>query len=191
MQMIKKGLTLVEVLVSVALFALLSVSLYSLLRTGIAARKKITSEQVIFQNICFSLELFAKDMRNIVKFKSDDPKFPFLKGDGNNIEFIVTSFNYQKGLPDLHKVRYELSNGTLVKQTNAIFGDSEGKTIECISGISGIRFLYFDINQAADKQWRDSWEKYDELPFGVRVDITWKDGRQKEHTVDKYVMLAR
>lgn len=187
----KRSLTLVEVLVSVALFALLCVSIYSLLRTGLAARKKIMAEQALFQNICFSLERFAKDMHNIVKFKSGDPNFPFLKGGSDNIEFIATGFDYQKNLPALHKVRYEIIGGALAKQITAVFGDSEEKRINCISGINSIRFSYFDINQKDDKQWRDSWEKYDELPFAVRLDVSWKDIRQKEHIVNKYVMLAR
>jgi len=177
--------------VSVALFALLSVSLYSLLRTGIMARKKITAEQALFQDICFKLELLAKDLHNLVLFKPGDPQFPFLEGDMDSFEFITTAFDYRQALPVLRRVRYEFNDGALTKTISGIFAQGEEKTTDFITGIGGVSFFYFDLNRAVDKQWRDSWQKHDELPFGVRIELSWKGKGKKEYKVNKYVMLAK
>ena len=63
-----KGLTLIEMLVAVTIFSVLSVSMYLLLNTGISVRKKIESSGAQILNINLKLDKLSQEIRNIVFF---------------------------------------------------------------------------------------------------------------------------
>ncbi|UCC96216.1 MAG: prepilin-type N-terminal cleavage/methylation domain-containing protein [Candidatus Omnitrophota bacterium] len=187
--MMKRSLTLIEVLVAVAIFASLSISLYLLLRSGIRVRNKIESQQATFQNIYLRLERTAQELRNVIFFKKNDSGFKELE-EKEMLEFYTLIFDYSTETPRLLHITYSFQEGTLTKTIKEPFGEESLRSFHVIENVESFHFSYFD-EKNIEEPWQEKWENIKRLPQGIKMQLIYKDERGKLSSLNKYVFLHR
>ena len=181
----RKSLTLIEVMVAMTIFSILSVSLFYLLRTGIFVRERIEQEQSNVHNLYLNVEKVGKELRNIISFKSEEIGF---KGDAQNLEFYALVFDYAGGQAKVVRTSYEYKEKALTKTLkNPLTGDVL-KTFNVLEDVGKVMFFYFDSQ--AD-EWKDSWDNNEVIPCGVKISITYTNAQGKNAVLDKYVSIYR
>ncbi len=185
----KKSLTLIEVLVAVAIFGVISVSLFSLLHTGISVRKKVKLDQTRAQNVCLNLENIAKNLRNIVLFKKGDPQYPLLQGDGQSLQFYALSYDYLAKLTKIVKLSYGFKQGVLARAVAEPLGDDQPVRIaEVLEDLQELRFYYY-LEGAKEGAWQPKWEETDRLPQGIKIAVKYKNSQGQDSKLEKYVFI--
>lgn len=206
-----KTLTLVEILVSVTIFSLLSLSLYLLLNTGILVKEKIEVKQNTFQNVYLGLEKIAQEIRNAVFFRKDDSGF---KGDSESLEFYTLLFDWEKEQPKILKVKYNVEDEyipeeyvtkkvilkTVYEPFEEVKENQEKSSITVLGNANDIGFSYFYIEDAKvvekescnldkDEERESSEEEKKIFPQGVKIKLTYMENKESEFSVEKYVFL--
>ncbi|MCP4651946.1 MAG: hypothetical protein GY858_00980 [Candidatus Omnitrophica bacterium] len=170
----KKSLTLIEVLMACAIFAVVAVSLYSLLSGTIFTHKRMA--KCNHQNVYRNLEIVAGDLRNGVCFGGDDLVFD---GNSRQCRFKSLAKNYKTGHLQILDISYNFYNNALFKNVKKS-GDSS-KT-EFISDIENMELTYFN---GESNTWHESCQSEDGFPSAVRLKIT---GRNEENW-EKYICV--
>lgn len=181
----RAGLTLVEVMVAVTIFAVLSVSLCFLLRTGIFVRKKVDLEQSVAQNMYLRLEKIARELRNIISFYDADTGF---KGGGRGMELYSLLFDYAAQSPEILHITYNFEDTALSRTVEHPLTMKTIRSFDFIEGLESLDFYYFNIDNG---QWEDSWDDKESLPRGVKIELTYKNDKGKVSSLDKYVFIHR
>ncbi len=189
-----KALTLIEVLVAVAIFSALSVSLYMFLRTGIQVREKIDVEQAFLQDMYLKLDRLAQELRNRVSFKNDDPGFPVIRGDQESLEFYSLGFDYVADVPKILHITYSFSDKALKKSIDEPYRDASLKSYVFMEDLERIEFYYYDDAEIDEAQrykqtWPRSEDESDIAPAGIRFELVYKDKKGKENILSKYIFL--
>ncbi|MFH1768776.1 MAG: prepilin-type N-terminal cleavage/methylation domain-containing protein [Candidatus Omnitrophota bacterium] len=177
------GLTLIEVLIALSIFSLLSVSLYLLLRGGIIARRRIEVDQTSIQGMHLVLERIAQEIRGCFAFKKEDSGF---KGENKSLEFYSTIFDYSLSAPAVRRLIYRFHEGTLVKDIIAPFSETAEKTFTVLDGLDGLSFYYFNNQESV---WQEVWEDSAVLPLAVKIEASYKDNREKVTVLDKHIFI--
>ena len=217
---VRKGLTLVEILISLSIFSFVGLAVYGLLRTGLHTREKILDPSVSVGQQYLDLEHLAQEVRTAFTFRAADPGF---SGDSKTIHFYCTSFDYKEGVPCVKRVGYAFVKDELIKQEYEALSGKQEREFSFITNLKNVDFAYF----AEDGQWIDRWppgdgeeggdgfsldeEIYDDerdgrlsqtkatdtlqgkaqlLPRAVRLDVVFSLG-SKDVTFSKYVFLYR
>lgn len=179
-----KTLTLIEVLVAVAIFSSLSVSLYLLLRSGIVVRKRIESEYGGLQNIYLHLERIGQELRNVIIFTQNDTGF---SGSRSEVRFYSLLFDYPSSMPKILKISYRFRDNTLFKTVEEPFKEEPQKTFALCKNIKQLKFYYY----YKEKEWKDTWENREILPKGVKIELILKGKNGGQRKLNKYVFIYR
>ena len=183
-----KGLTLIEMLVAVTIFSVLSVSMYLLLNTGISVRKKIESSGAQILNINLKLDKLSQEIRNIVFFSENDSRF---RGNELNIEFYTLLFDYNTHSSKISKISYFFNQGVLSKKTEVPFKKHNFKEYGFIDGLEKINFSYFTGNGNDEDAFQNKWENIKKLPKGIKINLLYKDKSGEKTSFEKYVLISR
>ncbi|MCK5288693.1 MAG: prepilin-type N-terminal cleavage/methylation domain-containing protein [Candidatus Omnitrophica bacterium] len=194
-KMIRKSFTILELLVSLMIFSLVSVAVYSVLSNGIAVWRKgnINNKQEI--RVRIALEKMSRRLRNSFKFKtipfegtSESIKFPsFIERaieDNNTLEMgqIIYFFNdNKKGLFQEEKTYPELFQQ----------GENDS-SLEIISGVKNWTFSYCYLDNATGEyKWKDDWKKEDQdtYPKAVRIECLIVLGGNIEKDISKIIFM--
>jgi len=160
------GFTLIEVVISSALMAIIIVCAYLCLNAGLASQKVIEPRVEIFQNARVALAILASDLRSACPFPKD---FEFLgtqrtigDSEADNLDFAT--HNYTPKRPhegDFCEISYYLNPDpesgrlTLWRRRNPRIATDPlkgGRREEIATGLVGAKFEYFD-----GLDWYDSW----------------------------------
>ena len=160
------GFTLIEVVISSALMALILVSAYLCLNAGLTSQKMIEPRAEIIQNARVAMALLAADLRNACPLSKD---YQFLgtrrllgEMDADNLDFAT--HNYTPRHPhegDFCEESFYLDQDpetgqfSLWRRRNPTIAPdplSGGNKEEIAKGVVGVRFEYFD-----GLDWYDSW----------------------------------
>ncbi|MEL0068585.1 MAG: type II secretion system minor pseudopilin GspJ [Gammaproteobacteria bacterium] len=184
----QRGFTLIEVLVAVAIFGMLSVAAYTVLDSGMRSQKQseerlshLAELQRLFFNISQDFAYISKrpsrndlgDLEPLLYGESD------VSGQGFKMAFNRTNWRNPAGFPRSHMqhVEYRLEDEKIYRK-HRVFLDMAPNTPEVD------RMLAADIEsvivqfQSPTKQWSDGWgqfvEMQDKMPVAVRIQITSK-----------------
>jgi uncharacterized protein (TIGR02599 family) len=91
-----KGFTLVELLVSLALFSIVILVVLSILSMGITGQRKVLALQGAQENARFILEFIAKELRMSVINGSTASTLDITRSDGNRIGYSFTNGNIER-----------------------------------------------------------------------------------------------
>ncbi|MCL5056273.1 MAG: type II secretion system GspH family protein [Firmicutes bacterium] len=111
----RKGATLIEVLVAVAVFAILTSLIVSFWSTGIQMYERQNSLTQANQNLNLALNVVSSDLRQAI---NDPPQYPFpdLANPSQSLVFYRYEYNSQTGTLDLHKIQYQItSSGDFIR----------------------------------------------------------------------------
>lgn len=180
----KPGLTLIEVLLAVIIFAILSLSLYSMLNTSLSIRRKIEGQHSQFQSIYLNIENIAQDLRNIVKFKKDNSGF---KPQANSLEFYTIAFNYSNKLSELVRLAYIWEDNKVYKVTKDIFTENILSKFPILDDIYSFDLYYFDPQE---KNWVRELKDNKIIPIGIRIELVYKNKQKQTYNFKKYVFIC-
>ncbi len=182
-----RGFTLIEILVAVAIFGLLSIAAYSILDAGMRSRQQ-TEERLgkleILQRVIHTIErdlrmLSARQVRN-----EFGDKVPILRGESEPsglqtfFEFTRAGWRNPAGLPrsNLQHIIYNFEQNTL-KRHHTIFLDqtsnSPGVTRTLLEDVTHFSLKF--LNQ--QKQWKNTWspsgssDDNQQLPQAVKLSL--------------------
>lgn len=181
----RRSLTLIEVMVAVAIFSILSVSLFYLLRTGLFVRERIEQDQANVHNLYLNVEKVGRELRNIISFKNEETGF---KGDAQHLEFYALVFDYVGEQSNVVCTEYGYKEKMLTKTLKDPLNAEVVKTFDVLENVENVTFYYFD-SQA--EEWKDSWENKKVLPHSIRISVMYTNSQGKSTTLDKYVSLYR
>jgi hypothetical protein len=169
----------VELLIAVALFSVVSVSVYFHLQTGVLLYTRAGRDLSSINDYRLCFEKIEKELHNIVPF--DEVEF---KGEQDTLEFPAYVEVFKKGerCDDLYKVTYIFKNKSFFRilrplKQKAFDADNEEKAV-MISNVEGGAFEYAYVAPNGTVVWKNSWTpEVTEpasmvVPYGVRLSFT-------------------
>jgi prepilin-type N-terminal cleavage/methylation domain-containing protein len=176
----KKGLTLIELLLTVSLISLISFTLYRALINGFGVWNR-SQQMVVEEDISIFFDRLAKDLRNTFVFS----KIPF-EGTEYSIAFptmINTSADPYSGLAkdelveQIGRVRYYfdfIEDGLFKEEAN--YSQSQnymyGKPRLLVSSIDRVQFRYY---YRTDHDEISSDSAFESMPAGIEVEVRFTD----------------
>lgn len=211
-----RGFTLMEVMVAVAITALMGTMVAMAFQTGFRAKELVEEEADHYRMVRAALNRMAREIGS--SFVSDryDPKRYRDSNDrptnfvGERDRLLFTTFAHQRLYTDSKEsdqavVEYFVESSTekgarsrqdLKRRENPNVGermDRGGTTDVLFEGVKKIEFAYWDSER---KQWEDEWdtrrnEKKAFLPTRVRITIFALDenGKEARYTTQARIML--
>src|ERR1051325_10899558 len=197
------GFTLMEVVISGALMALILVSAYACLSSGISSRKLIETRAEVAQSARVAMALLTADLRAACPL-SKEVQFlgmPRTLGDieADNLDFATHNYTPRRAREgDFCQVSYFLAKEpesgkfSLWRRRNpriALDPLSGGTREEIARGLRGLKFEYYDgfdwydqwgeLNHKAQAKAENSWREHPNLegmPEAVRVTLWFEIG---------------
>ena len=182
------GFTLIEILVSIAIFAMIAVASTAILSNVIGASEESQEAIVELEQIQRAMMVFEQDIYQAVarpvRIAGQDNNQVFLGGLGefdsldDGFGFVRTGWhNPQWRLPrsNMQSVAYRLNQDNQLERLHTIFVDSmagtEPKRRVLLEGISGFNVEYAKLNSRKEVAWDNEYAG-EQLPQGVAVEIT-------------------
>lgn len=170
-----KGLTLIELLITTSLIAMMGLAVYSVFSRGIAVWNVASVSDYREAEIRFALEKAARELRNSVGF----PGATF-SGTESEVSF-PTYINVTRpdGVPMAEVGRavyyYDAGNKAVLRSQQSYiesFGEGSPAAKEQVGSVSGLKFEYCRY-RAGEKghEWVDSWQHASGPPLGVRINL--------------------
>lgn len=164
------GFTLIEVLVSLTIFAIVMSILYSTFSTSSANAKTVEEMADDLSSITGALDTVSHEVRGA--YNSSDASLEGLfSGKKEDITFTTTTPVVGEGEPTVQLVSYIFEEGRLIRRTMRPGSEKEVKgEFLLLEGIKDPAFSFFD-----GKGWIDAWPSGKNLPTGVRVVFSYKE----------------
>lgn len=176
-----KGLTLTELLIATAIFALILLTVYTSFHAGVLGFKNIEEAIGISQSARQILERLNSDLRNSFVYSADEPKFT---GNPHDISFLALTDNYSRDKirQEFAAISYRLDgnklmrlcrlNAEALKEESAVLPEEMSPEIEEITFKYGYKPASGDELIVFDK---DSWQNNPELPLAVKVKVVFNN----------------
>ncbi len=152
------GLTLLELLVALTIFAFLGTAAYSGLNSLLNTRRMIETELQRLNELTRAQLLLERDILHLLDYETTDTwgerQRPF-RGEAAQWQFVRggwPTLPQSAATSDLRQVRWRQADGFLWRDV-ALIGAAAGQETAVLSGVTALRWRYLD----ADRQWQDEW----------------------------------
>lgn len=187
------GFTLLEMLVAVGIFALVSAIAYGGLAQALTARDRVAAEREFWQTLALAFTRIEEDLvqaRARPIRDSDGAELPALVGQPTDpralarpsIEFSrggVFVFRESKSLrSDLQRVGYRFSEGTLWRLAWPVLDrgpEAEPVAVPLLKDVEDFQARFFNPDGRWDEYWPPGAANPPPLPRGVEVTLKLKD----------------
>jgi len=182
----RRSFTLVELLVSITIFALASVAVYSVLSNGITAWRRGNKDNTHLRKIRLVTEKMAKDLRNTFKIsgiqfegREDSVSFPVLILAEEDLSLDDDKIHRQVG----QVVYFYDKNTKAMKKSEKSFSKAYGQEVKVEDGkvlfeyLDKLEFSYCYLDNATGNyKWKDDWKKeeQDSIPIGVKLKMVFE-----------------
>ncbi|PHR84396.1 MAG: type II secretion system protein GspJ [Colwellia sp.] len=181
-----KGFTLLEVLIAIAIFSLISLSSFTIFDTVLRADETAKQRSERHNELQRAFLILERDIiqiaRRSVRLNGESPLDHFLQTSGDAFSSDEQALAFVRHgwtnpgllLPrsDMQAVAYRLVDETLERLhfnfVDAVVGE-EPKIRPLISDVSALTFEYYD-----GKKWQKTWSEKS-LPLAIAIDIETKD----------------
>jgi prepilin-type N-terminal cleavage/methylation domain-containing protein len=177
-----RAFTLIELLISTAIFAAVAVCVFAALRAGISGYNKMDAAFRQLQQERSALKLLETDLKNAFIYRADES---FFSGSSSTLEFMTVLNRYTAEgalLPEAARLTYVVEGDKLTRKIYRGFSaaSAEAPGAEPSSSsleLPSVIFSYFykDATQPLPYLWADSWppagksERKIWLPLAVKV----------------------
>jgi prepilin-type N-terminal cleavage/methylation domain-containing protein len=175
----RRGFTLVEVIITATIVAVVAAAIASLFSSGVNLWNRAKQASVYQDSVVLDLEGVCRQLRQVVSSR----RVAF-RGTGSAVTFMVA------GDDGLSECRYEfdpLRKALLHKErTLAQVIDDKQSMLEMrpvIQEVSTLVFSYGSIDaKSREWKWESSWASEKSIPLALRIKVT-KNGQSLEKTV--------
>ena len=161
---VARGFTLLELLIAIALFALLGVGTYRLLDSVLRVDEVTRQQEQRLRELTRGMAAFERDLRQVLARPVRAPygdSLAALLGEGRErqtLEFTRTGWRNPTDSPRsrLQRVRWEVRDGYWERRYWPVLDqaqDSQPQVQQVLDGVSGWQVRYLD----QDGNWQDSW----------------------------------
>lgn len=185
----KKGFTLVEILISLAILAMIVASTFTIFRSASKSWQKGETRSERYQNARNAISKISAEISQAVINSNALCKFT---GSKNKISF-VSFVSMDSGVFELSEIEYWLDDSKrLLMRNNETDPDYDfttyGNSDVLSDNVSELEFSYFD-----GLTWQDTWNSdqapYTGLPKAVKIKIRVEDKKAKEG--ETFEIIAR
>ena len=183
-----KGFTLLEVLIAVAIFAVISMISYSTLSQYLIVRERLDENYQAVQRLQRSFTLLERDLRYISdrpvrdELGENEQAFMFENEYGLSGEILrlttVLPDTANPGLSNLERVAWRLEDGELYRNVWQVLDreqDSEAKEYRVMSDIDSVEVILYSWSDELGLQQVDGNTLNGDVPFGIELLITMDD----------------
>lgn len=181
-----KGFTLLEVLIAIAIFSIISLSSFSIFDTVLKGDEISKQRSERHNELQRAFLIIERDVlqiaRRSIRLNGESPLNNFLQTSGDAftsdeqaLAFVRhgwTNPNLLLPRSDMQVVAYRLVDETLERLhfnfVDAVVGE-EPKVRQLIKNISELAFEYYD-----GKKWQETWSEKS-LPFAIAIEVDTKD----------------
>ncbi len=186
----KKGFTLLELLIGIAVFAVIAASVYTSLYLGIKVWKQEDNNDQVMAAAVLTLDIIAQELRcAFINPKNETIKFI---GAAEQVDFFSVN---KEG--DVENVVFYLDPGLdsglsclMQSKRNCRSNDTEEPDTAKVvnSAVRSFKLSYFD---SKNKKWFENWPEELVLPQEVKIEVSFFDKVNKENKLDlaKYVYI--
>lgn len=174
----RKAFTLVELLISSAILAVIMITVYSAFYSGIFGYRDIGENIEISQEARLIFNRLNLDLQNSFSYSKTGSKF---SGDKTNIAFLslVDSFSEGEMITDYTYVAYKFEDERLErflkKNKDALNTAVSAEVQEMADNIEDLYFNY-GYSDAPENplEWKEAWDTTTAMPSAVKVKIVFK-----------------
>ncbi|MCE2594762.1 type II secretion system minor pseudopilin GspJ [Motilimonas cestriensis] len=185
MRLTQRGFTLLEILIAIAVFSVLSLAAYQVLQ-GVMRSDKISSEHTEkLKQMQRAMLIIERDMTQMVARTTRNGAEPngallragkyIAESESDGIDFVRLGWSNPQGqLPrsNLVRVAYRIKENNLERlyflYPDAVSGQ-EPEVQVLIKGVNNLTLRYWD------KSWQASWTNKDKLPAGIAMEFDFED----------------
>jgi len=172
-----QGFTLLELLVAMVIFSLMSAMAYGGLYNVITGNEVIAAQEQRLKELQRTMMFLERDMRQIVPrpratgFNEFSKSFEYGLDSDGLVEFSRAGNPNPIGLKrsSLQRVRYDLEDKTLIRKTWPIIDhiDLEPNSTDLLKEIESFELRLLDKNN----QWQENWKELKEIPKAIEINI--------------------
>jgi general secretion pathway protein J len=168
------GFTLVEMLVALVIFAMLSAAGVGILRSSIMTQTAVESKLTQIGGIGRLHSVLASDLGQLANRPTRGPSGdrPGFAGNEAGMNFVRAGWTNIDGQPrsDLQRVQWRFSAGALTRSGfRHVDGGDEGSVAAAFArGLGGARLRY----RLPDGSWSGSFSSTEQAPFPAAVEVT-------------------
>jgi len=182
-----KGFTLLELLITTSLIALMGLAIYSTFVRGVMVWDRGSKTNIVEREVRFSLQSLAKELRSSFKFSGIE-----FKGTKNEISFptyVNTAGIAQAPKWEVGRVSYffDSKKNTFSRWQKSyidLFQDDLPKAREIVSQVNDLEINYYFFDTIGKTyKWKNSWSDKENFPSGIRIVLTIGSGEEEKEFV--------
>lgn len=174
----RPGFTLMELLITIAIFTIIATAIYSSLSAGIRVWNHSNRAIEEFQSMRIFFAMLSADLRNAVVYDIQGANFEAAPGRMTFMALVMIAGKERKIGTELAKVTYYL-DGAAKTVNRAVAGKAEGfdlnkaKAVGVLTGIENkdfdIEYCYKEAAGGSGYEWKREWADTRKVPSGVRI----------------------
>jgi len=182
----RKGFTLLELLLAVSIFAVISIAVYSTFNAGMNVWRRVSATSLHEKRRVLKIEKLKKELRQSFVFKEKEITFI---GGNNQLSFpVIIGSRIKKAVYSYDPSRRALLKGIGDLSEIADARDESGKWMPEMSvfveNVDNVTFSYFNFDLTKGVySWADKWENKAGLPAAVRCNITFPENETFAETI--------
>ena len=181
--------TLIEILIGLTIFSIISMSLYSTFFSGTSIWKRSEDVNRLHQEARWSLDTISKELRNAIVFNYGDvdSDFSFFNGATDSISFLISTddgikkVSYFLADNENQKKSLKREENDLIDSLQASSGEALIETFSSLVAEEGLKFSYAYSMAGAEDEigWNNAWEGWERLPRGIRISLVLQNPRNQ------------